>query len=265
MSKQVGLIRLKGKLSGISFYKSGGADLARIAAGPSKQRIESDPAFVRVRENNREFGGSAITAKAFRLTFAEMVHTMGDRYMASRLTKLFREINLRGQGPRGERSISLSDNRFMLMNMEFNANKSFSSVFNAPYVVSHDTARTHVEVNVPSLVAQSFVAAPAGATHFRLVLSAGVLSDYVYDNGINAYVPFDPDANTVSGTDYSTMWGVNDTLSQAVNLAVDLTPPTALDNEVSVIAAFGIEFFQRVNSVDYLLAQGCGMKVADIF
>lgn len=265
MSKQVGLIRLKGKLAGVSFYKSGGADLARVATGPSKQRIENDPAFVRTRENNREFGGAATTGKAFRLTFADVVHTMGDRYMASRLTKIFREMNLRGQGTRGERSISISGNRFMLMNMEFNVKKPFSSVFNAPYTVTHVPDRTQVEVNVPALVAQTFIVAPAGATHFRLVLSAGVLSDYVFDNGINAYVPFDPDVNMLSGSEHSNVWPVGGTPAQNVTLTVDLDPPSTLEAEVSVIAALGIEFFQQVNGTDYLLAQGCSMKVVDVF
>ena len=57
MSRQTGLIKLTGNIGGISFYKLGGEDLARVANGPSKERIEKDPSFVRTRENNMEFGG----------------------------------------------------------------------------------------------------------------------------------------------------------------------------------------------------------------
>ena len=59
MSKQKGLIKLEGNIGGISFYVSDGEYLARMANGPSKERIANDPAFKRTRENNKEFGGSA--------------------------------------------------------------------------------------------------------------------------------------------------------------------------------------------------------------
>jgi hypothetical protein len=71
MSKQVGLIKLKGNLGDVSFYQSEGDHLARMASGPSKERIMTDQAFQRTRENNAEFGGSAKAAKAFRTVFSE--------------------------------------------------------------------------------------------------------------------------------------------------------------------------------------------------
>jgi len=67
MSKQMGLIKLKGNIGGISFYKSGGEDLARVANGPSKERIANDATFQRTRENKTEFGGAATAAKALRM------------------------------------------------------------------------------------------------------------------------------------------------------------------------------------------------------
>jgi hypothetical protein len=40
MGRQVGLIKIKGNIGGVSFYKSDGQDLARVANGPSKEKIQ---------------------------------------------------------------------------------------------------------------------------------------------------------------------------------------------------------------------------------
>ena len=79
MSKQVGLIKLKGNLGGVSFYQSEGTHLARMASGPSKERILNDQAFQRTRENNTEFGGSAMAAKAFRTSLSGVQYMFDPR------------------------------------------------------------------------------------------------------------------------------------------------------------------------------------------
>ena len=49
MGRQVGLIKVSGNIGGVSFYKSNGEDLARVANGPSKDKIQNDDAFIRTR------------------------------------------------------------------------------------------------------------------------------------------------------------------------------------------------------------------------
>ena len=56
MAKQTGIIKLKGIIGDISFYKSADGHLARSKGGVDKNRIANDPAFQRTRENGSEFG-----------------------------------------------------------------------------------------------------------------------------------------------------------------------------------------------------------------
>ena len=74
MAKQTGIIKLKGTIGGISFYKTSDGHLAREKGGVDKSRIQNDPAFQRTRENGEEFGragkGGKVLRNAIRLSFA---------------------------------------------------------------------------------------------------------------------------------------------------------------------------------------------------
>ena len=56
MAKQTGIIKLKGKIGDLSFYKTQDGHLAREKGGVDAERIAKDPAFIRTRENGAEFG-----------------------------------------------------------------------------------------------------------------------------------------------------------------------------------------------------------------
>lgn len=264
MSKQIGLIRLKGNIGGISLYQSGGQDLARMANGPSKERIASEPNFRRTRENNIEFGGAATVGKALRLSLAAALQTMGEPRLAAKLTALFKEMNLHGPGARGQRAITPSTNAFMLTNFDFNSKTPLSSVFNAPFSVSNNAARDQGDITVPNFSPDSFIEAPQGATHFRILQALGVVSDYVFDPNTNRYEPLEPALNMIGDVTYSTTEALGATpVTFALTTSLPGTPTMTAD--ASVVQCLGIEFFQRVGTVDYILAQGNAMKVVKVF
>lgn len=266
MSKQLGVIRLKGNIGGISFYKSGGEDLARMAGGPEKGRIENDPAFARTRENNREFGGAANTGKAFRTAFAEVTRSMGDRYLSGRLTQLFKKVCSLGGGARGRREISVTSQAALLEHLEFNRNQPLASVLNAPYTVASNAERNEVTVNLPDVAPALYVHAPSGATHFRLVLVAGALSNFGYDSATRTYLPVDAEQNALSASVQSALVSLTGTQSPySVSLAAAFAGAPTMGADVLVLAGLGILFYQEVNGEGYLLAQGNAMKVVGVF
>lgn len=264
MSKQTGLIRLDGKIGGISFYKLGGEDLARIANGPSRERILKDANFQRTRENNVEFGGSANLAKALRLAFANILPTMADGRLTSRLVKLFKEINLGSSGVRGQRSFLISTNRPILVNFEFNNGTALGSVMNAPYTFSHTVDRTAGTIDLAAFIPLNYLNAPAGATHFKLITAIGVLSDYAFDPATGHYEPLSPEFNLSNAQASSAVLPLN-TATAALSLTATLAGSPTLTGDHNVIQTLGVEFYQRVDGVDYLFAQGNAMKVINIF
>lgn len=66
MAQQKSILKLRGTIGGISFYKSKDGFLAREKGGVDASRIANDPGFARTRENGAEFGDSASAGKLLR-------------------------------------------------------------------------------------------------------------------------------------------------------------------------------------------------------
>ena len=264
MSKQKGVIKLVGNIGGMSFYTSNGEYLARTAGGPTKERIATGSNFVRTRENNAEFGGSAKVGKAFRTSLSSVIQTMGGSSLTANLTKLFKAINAKASGIRGQRPIALSTNKAQAKGLELNERISFTSVFNAPYTVTADADRVEIVFTIPDFIPNNFINAPAGATGFRVAAAVGWLSDYVFDSGTASYEPDVPDQNSLGITAYSAVQPLD---NAGTTITLTTTAPGGLIPKptVSVMACLGIEFYQKVDGVDYLLAQGNAMRVVEVF
>lgn len=264
MSKQKGVIKLVGNIGGMSFYTSNGEYLARTAGGPTKERIATGSNFVRTRENNAEFGGAAKVGKALRTALSSVIQTMGGSALTSSLTKLFKSINAKASGVRGERPIALTANKAQAKGLELNEKISFTSVFNAPHSVMSDADRVQITFTIPAFIPKNFINAPSGATGFRLVGAVGWLSDYSFDSSTLTYEPDVPEQNSTSITEYSAIQPIDNNGTSITLTAIapgGLVPQTG----ISVLCGLGIEFYQKVDNVDYLLAQGNAMRIIEVF
>jgi hypothetical protein len=92
MSKQSSLVKFTGKMGGISFYKKDGEHVARMAGGPTRERILNDPRFARTRENMSEFSGMAQAAASLTRIFAP-VKNLGDNKLFSQVSGLIAKLH----------------------------------------------------------------------------------------------------------------------------------------------------------------------------
>lgn len=256
---------MDGKIGGVSFYRSGGVDLARVANGPSKEKIEKDPNFKRTRENNSEFGGCASVVKALRLAIGEAKITKADAQVVARLMKIFKEINLAGTGARGQREIDLVDNAVLLQGFEFNNRTSFSSVFTAPYSITTTSARNEATVAAAAFLPASFINYPDGATHFKVFATLCTLSNYAYDVDTGKYKATDPTLDMLNADVDSGVIDLSSTTPVTLSLNPVLSGSPTMTTTVAAVLLIGCEFYQRINSVDYLLAQGDCMRAVKVF
>jgi hypothetical protein len=88
MAKQKGIIKLKGTIGDITFYKSKDGYIAREKGGVDAKRIANDPAFQRTRENGSEFGRAGKAGKTLRMALRTLLLNSSDSRMVSRLTQL---------------------------------------------------------------------------------------------------------------------------------------------------------------------------------
>jgi len=121
MAQQESFIKLKGKIGDLTFFKTKDGYQAREKGGVSADRIANDPAYLRTRENNAEFGRACIGSKKLRDVLRSIILLTSDAKMANRLTsRIARIIKADTVNIRGERKV-LPENLSMLKDFSFNA------------------------------------------------------------------------------------------------------------------------------------------------
>ena len=238
MAKQMGIIPLKGTIGNITFYKSKAGHLAREKGGIDANRIATDPAFVRTRENGSEFGRAGKAGKLLRTAFRALLLNIGDSYLTARLaSKMLKVIQADVTNVRGQRNV-IDGEAELLKGFEFNSSARLGSTLYALFTTAIDRAAGTLIVDIPSFVPVNMVAGPAGATHFK-ILAAGAEIDF--------------EAETfVSGSAASAELPIDATPTAMMNLTVNVT-----DNSTKpLFLSLGIEFYQQVNGALYSLKNG---------
>jgi hypothetical protein len=262
MAKNLSLFKFSGSIGGITFFESGGKSYVRLTRGPEKTAIMNNAAFKRTRENMSEFGGAAKAGKAFRMAFSDIVIKMADRHLSARLLGLMKRIINLGAGVRGKRAIDVVANSIWLKGLEFNEHSSLGSVFFPHYLdpafnANRDTASLHI----PEFNTDTCIVPPDGSTHFRVLLACGTLSNYLFDDEMNQYVPADPDHDSLHVLVESPAIPLGGMSGGDIDLTADLAIGAALPANVVSMAAVGIVFFQEINSVLYELASNNAMRI----
>ncbi|MBO6880908.1 hypothetical protein [Winogradskyella sp.] len=263
MARNNSFIKLEGTLDGLTFYNKDGQNLVKSKNQVSRNRIMNDPAYKRTRENMQEFGGAARCSKAFRESFSAIARLVADTYLASRLTGKIRGIVPNGAGLRGQRNINLVDNLEPLIGLQFNVSKPFDSQFNAPSTGPViDPNRDKVTWTIPDFNTDTYINIPEGATHCKLALAAGYVSNYEWVPALKSYEPVEEAPNGVGAIVYSDAIALGAMVGSDTNLALDLTAHAPIPVTTALFAGTAIVFYQMVNGELYELAQGHSMKIA---
>ena len=239
MARQKGIIKLKGTIGGITFYKtSQDGHLAREKGGIEKSRIMSDPAFQRTRENGSEFGRAGKAGKLLRTALRALLLNSSDGRMVSRLTReMVKVIQADLVSDRGLRNV-IDGEAELLTGFEFNIRGKLGTSLFAPFVATIDRVSGEITVDLASFIPANMIAAPSGTTHFKII-SAGAEIDFeaetfVETHSETAILPWDATATAV--------------ISQVNTVTPASTKPLFL--------ALGVEFYQQVNGTMYPLKNG---------
>jgi hypothetical protein len=239
MARQKGIIKLKGTIGGITFYKtSQDGHLAREKGGIEKSRIMNDPAFQRTRENGSEFGRAGKAGKLLRTALRALLLNSADGRMVSRLTQeMVKVIQADLVSERGLRNV-IDGEAELLLGFEFNIRGKLGTSLYAPYTGAIDRVTGEITVDIPPFVPVNMIAAPSGTTHYKII-SAGAEIDFEAETFIEQHsetgiLPWDAVATVA--------------ISQTNQVTAASTKPLFL--------ALGIEFYQEVNGQMYPLKNG---------
>jgi len=238
MARQKGIIKLKGTIGDITFYKTQDGHLAREKGGIDASRIKSDPAFQRTRENGSEFGRAGRAGKILRTALRALLINSADGRMVSRLTQaMVKVIQADMVSLRGLRNV-IDGEAELLSGFEFNIRGKLGTSLFAPFVGAIDRVSGEITVDLAEFIPANMIAAPSGTTHFKII-SAGAEIDFELETFVEAHsetaiLPWDA----------------------VPTLAITQTNVVTPASTKPLFLAVGIEFYQEVNGQMYSLKNG---------
>ncbi len=247
MARQKSYIKLKGNLQGLCYYQLNGVDVVRKASGPSKERINSDPAFANVKANNQEFGMASKLSKAIRKGLGANTLQFKDSYMASRLSGACRKIIQKGAGQLGRREANILNNPENLIGFQLNKSVPFSQIYTAKSLVTTHQQSSVVTITIPNSSQNNCKSIPKTATHFKLTGVANTVSNYRWHQNSKIYKAEHPQQNELATTVNTQALLIN-----ANHTNIQLQMPIPINNplatNVAITIWLGITYGQVENN-----------------
>lgn len=238
MAKQRGIFKVEGTLDDVTFYKSKDGFMVRGKGGVTGERIASDPAFIRTRENQAEFGRAGKAGKLFRSAFRVLLQNTADGRLVSRLLKeMMRVVKADSTSTRGKRNV-LDGELELLEGFECNVNGKLAQTLFAPYTATIDRVAGTLKISLPSFVPVNQIGAPMEATHYQIISGGGSI-DFEGES-------FDVDTET------SSVLPLSGTSSAALNISFSV----GANSTDPLFLVLGIAFYQQVNGSPYSLKNG---------
>jgi hypothetical protein len=237
MARQSGILRIKGTIGGMTFYRSQDGHMVREKGGVSGDRIASDPAFARTRENGAEFGAAGKAGKIMRDNLRPMMLNASDNRVTSRITKIMTDmLKLDTINPRGSRTpadgLATPGGKALLKGFNFNIKSILGSVLFKGFNVDPVTG----EILINAFVPINDLSFPPGATHVTLTSCYGNI-DF-------------SDGTAAVGLSTPLNLPINATLT---NVSLMPLGPGGAGIKLYLLK---VEFFQMVNGLQYSLKNG---------
>lgn len=264
MAKNVGLIKISGKVGDLRFFKKDGKSYVGLSGEISKERILKDPAFKRTRENMSEFGGSAAVSKAIR-EFLVPIKGLIEKQLHNRLTSKIRGIMNFGTGDRGKRAVEFSLNQSELNGFELNKSTKVSEVMFTSNTLVSNVDRNQLTLTVAEFLPSDYLLIPEGATHFRVHLAGLAVSDFEPVGAKVQYKPINETQHGLFEKAATAELSVSTLVTGGITLVVDLPGTPVLATEVSLVGIVGIEFLQEVNGTFYQFASNNAVRIEKLF
>jgi hypothetical protein len=232
-------IELTGSLDNYSVYKMKGSDkvIIRKKGGPTREQVLKSDRYIRTRENTTEFGigvGKAVSAIRFPLLH---VKHLSDYNFTPILTSICTRIQKEDKtGDRGQRSIFLSQHRYMLESFMLHKKHPFNSIVAAPVNCTLNRETKSAVIQLPWLTDGINLRLPWKQPFYRFCMSLGLVSDIVYEDG-----QYNDHAEDRAYFGLDTAWHVVTTPFQPQTVELKLDTPHALKDSQTLVFAIGIE------------------------
>jgi hypothetical protein len=239
MGKYIGYHPFLGTVGNLTYARGENHEvIVKLRSSMNKERIMTDPAFVRVRETMAEFRRAAKASKFFLETFRVVVLNKPDRKISSRLIKEFMAVIASDQSHQAGSRTPEAGDLTLLTEFDFNRKASIGTSFWGDYTPTIDRVTGHCDIAIAPYIPNTIVQMPEEATHYRFVVG-GIELDleghtYVRQAANSAYL------------------GKSATLTAPLTVAATVTPNSTLP----LFLVFGIEYFVEKNGTKLPLNNG---------
>jgi len=241
MPKQEGVFRFKGTLKGKCYYQLNGEYIMRKAVGPSRERINTDPAFSNVKSNNQEFAAASKLSKAVRQGLGYNAMRFKDSYMAGRLTGCCRKIIQKGSGLLGQREANLHNHPTALIGFQLKKDVPLEHIYTAKLETNSNTSRHQIDIKIPKTNSNHHNHKPLNATHFQLTAALSLVSNLQWIPNLNAYQPTHSALHTLSVTN-QTQPLLCKIEHLNINIPLQISTTAELPNTIAITVWLGITY-----------------------
>jgi hypothetical protein len=265
MGSQKGIVRLSGQFDDLQLSIDGKKGIAKLSVPVSKERIRTADEFVNTRKVNMEFQAAAMAVDAVQDCLRGKNATFGDRYLRSRLQTVMIAAVRRGAGNFGERALEVLPNVLLLNQFPLNQADRFKNWFRAPYDVQINADRNTATLVVPAFdIDFGTLKVPQGATHFRVFVCVGVLSDLQYSGSDARYEAVNVQMHGRNG-EGRTGWMPSSGQNAGFQVVAPVGGLPILPTTAGLVVSLGVEFCFMVNTIPQLKAEGNAMDILDVF
>ena len=258
MATLTGAIPFTGSIGNISAFTRRDLDkpIIRTKGGATREQIKKKPSFQNTRRINSEWKGVTALTKAIRHNMHIQKH-LADYNFTGDLNALGKKMELADTvSDYGQRSLLLSQCRYILEGFNLNKRILFDSVLRQPIDCVIDRINNSVQLNIPAIYPGINFINPGKNPLYRFVLMLGFVSDQVYDAKRDAYKPISVDT---PGPVYTqTEWVSVQKKTATAGMFLQATNPLVLDDAITIIVSAGIEFGIPVadGSIEYVKYSG---------
>jgi hypothetical protein len=239
MPKQISpIVKLKGKIDDLSFYKSQDGFMARAKGGVSGDRLLNDPKFDQTRRAMSEFSIGGKAGKLFRQALNNELAKASDNRVASRATKTMVSIlKTDTTSDFGFRRVE-HGNLKLLEGFEFNNKVPFSATVKVPFIATITRATGAVSIDLVSHIPKRDIAAPENATHYVFFAAAAVVN---FATG---------ESTVVRQVAPEILWDTTASDPAAIALSLPANSP------LPIFVLLGVEFVTLINGKQYPVSKG---------
>jgi hypothetical protein len=254
-------VHLSGRFGDIQMSVDGDQGFARQVNSPTKKKVRTSKGYKLPRKNNAEFAGAGLVADLVLGCIGGHWNYYAERYFRPRLHGLLRKLIQLGPGDMGQREFRTAQHLDAFRNLELDSKDKFDRRFRAPFTVTVNADRNTATLDVSPFHTQHHLDAPQGATHFRVFLGVGGLSDLVWVPRHKGYFPSQPDLDTSFADVHGPLITLDGALHPGFQLSIGLSGLPVLGSDACLLVSVGIDFVRVINGMEDELASGGAVKV----